>query len=63
MTDWLSTILNFALPPIIIIVLLFWLGKLFKPMFEGLGGAVGGLWGKVKGEEQESQRIKNITYE
>jgi len=60
---WIDTILNYTIPPIIFIVLGYWLYKMFKPMFEGLGGAIGGLWGKVKGEEQESQKIKNITYE
>ena len=60
---WIDTTLNYTIPPIIFIVFGYWFYKMFNPMFEGLGGAFGGLWGKVKGEEQESQKITNITYE
>ena len=60
----LDTALNWIIPPIVIICIVYWMYKLFLPMFKGLGGAVGGLWGKVKGEDNETnQRIKNITYE
>ena len=59
----IDTILNYTLPPAIIIVLLWWLYKIFKPMFQGLGKAFGGVVDKVKGESQETQQVKNIVYE
>lgn len=62
---WIDSILNFIMPPIIIIALIYILYKPFKPMLKGLGAAFKGLWDKIRGNEPEQQqyRIKNIVYE
>lgn len=67
MTDWLSSILNFLIPPVVICVLLYWLWRMFQPMIKGVGGGEGGWLDKLKnritGKEEERNKQVNVTYE
>jgi hypothetical protein len=57
---WFDDILNFIIPPVIIIAMAWWLWTLFKPMFGGLGDKVKSWFNP---EPTQQNQIKNITYE